>query len=134
MPLRADRVAHWAEIIRQFRQSRLSQPAFCRQRGIAPGVLKNWLYKPPYRQAIEQQLQSRTAPATTPNPRRQPARFVPLTLTAAATAMTPIPHDGAHALAVRLEVRLGSGRAIAVAPGFDPDTLRRLIALLEECP
>jgi transposase len=132
MPQRSDRVAHWAQIIHEYRQSRLTQPEFCRQRGIALGALKNWLYKAPYRQAVEQRLPQPTAPLAVPKPRRRTARFVPVALAADSIPVSPVSRETPPATARALEVRLGSGRAIAVAPGFDPDTLRRLIALLED--
>ena len=34
----------------------------------------------------------------------------------------------------RIELLLDKGRRIAVAPGFDPQTLRQLIAVVEERP
>jgi hypothetical protein len=134
MPRRSDRAAHWAQIIHEYRQSRLTQPEFCRQRGITLGALKNWLYKAPYRQAVEQRLLEPTAPLAVPKPRRRSARFVPVALTADSLPIIPAPREreAQPAAAGALEVRLGSGRAIAVAPGFDPETLRRLITLLED--
>jgi transposase len=131
MPQRSDRSAHWAQIIHEYRQSRLTQPEFCRQRGITLGALKNWLYKAPYRQAVEQRLPSSSAPAVVPKPRRKAARFVPVALAADSLPITPASREAKPVAASALEVRLTSGRAITVAPGFDPETLRRLIALLE---
>ena len=132
MSQRSDRAAHWAQIIHEYRQSRLTQPEFCRQRGIALGALKNWLYKAPYRQAVEQRLLQTTPPVAVPKPPRRSARFVPVALAADSLLTTPVSREGKPAAASALEVRLGSGRVISVAPGFDPETLRRLVALLED--
>jgi transposase len=132
MPQRPDRVTYWAEIVRRYRQAGLSQAEFCRRNGVTRSALKNWLYKAPYRQAVEQQLRQPTAPVASPKPRGRPARFVPVALAADSIPTAPAPREARPAATSALEVRLTSGRAIAVAPGFDPETLRRLIALLED--
>jgi hypothetical protein len=138
--LDSDRVAYWAEIVRQYRKSGLSQPEFCQRRGLTLGSLKNWLYKVPYRQAVDRFLEQRqggpsgpTAPKTPEaSTRPRPCRFVPVTLTTPRPATVGV--EDARGAAVVLEVRLGSGRRIAVAPGFDADTLKRLLDVLEERP
>jgi len=134
MPQRPDRVTYWAEIVRQYRQAGLSQAEFCRRNGVTRSALKNWLYKAPYRQAVEQQLRPTTTPVAASKPRRRSARFVPVALAADSIPTVPVPREAQPAATGALEVRLGSGRAIAVAPGFDPETSRRLIALLEDRP
>jgi transposase len=134
MSQRSDRVTYWAEIVRQYRQAGLSQAEFCRRNGVSRSALKNWLYKAPYRQAVEQELRPPTAPDAVPKPRRRTARFVPVALAGDSVSTDPVPRASEPTAALALEVRLGSGRAIAVAPGFDPETLRRLVALLEERP
>lgn len=53
--------------------------------------------------------------------RQQPA-FVPVRVTPTPTTSIPI------------ELVLGSGRVVRVSPGFDADTLRNLLAVLEELP
>jgi transposase len=45
-----------------------------------------------------------------------------------------LPVHVASAPAAMLEVMSGSGRVVRVPPGFDADTLRRLLAVLEEGP
>jgi transposase len=68
--LDSDRVAYWAEIVRQYRKSGLSQPEFCQRRGLTLGSLKNWLSKVPYRQAVDRFLEQRQggpSGPTTPN-------------------------------------------------------------------
>ena len=57
------------------------------------------------------------------------AHFLPVTV-----LPDPIPADAAAASRQALELLLANGRRIAVAPGFDPHTLRQLIAVLEERP
>jgi hypothetical protein len=53
---------------------------------------------------------------------RQPPAFVPVRVTPTPTASIPI------------ELVFGGGRVVRVPPGFDADTLRNLLAVLEEVP
>ena len=53
------------------------------------------------------------------------AHFVPVTI-------RPDPIPATAGSRQPLELLLGNGRRIVVAPGFDPQTLRRLIATVEE--
>jgi hypothetical protein len=53
--------------------------------------------------------------------RQQPA-FVPVRVTPTPTTSIPI------------ELVVGGGRVVRVPPGFDADTLRNLLAILEELP
>ena len=62
-----------------------------------------------------------------PRPADAAAHFVPVTiLPDPIPATAPVPRP--------LELILTCGRRIAVAPGFDPQTLRQLIATVEERP
>jgi hypothetical protein len=45
--------AEWAALIEQWRQSGLSLPAFCQQRGLSRGSMQNWVYKPELKRAVE---------------------------------------------------------------------------------
>jgi hypothetical protein len=111
----------WNALLNDFRRSGLTQAEFCERRGISIHSFRKHLYR---------------VPAPKPTPANPPssnaaAHFLPVTVlpepippTTTATPSTPQP----------LELLLGNGRRIAVAPGFDPRTLRQLIAVVEERP
>jgi hypothetical protein len=111
----------WNALLNDFRRSGLTQAEFCQRRGISLHSFRKHLYR---------------VPAPKPTPANPPssdatAHFFPVTV-----LPDPIPATSTSAAAARqpLELLLGNGRRIAVAPGFDPHTLRQLIALVEEPP
>jgi hypothetical protein len=108
----------WNALLNDFRRSGLTHAEFCRRRGISIHSFRKRLYRSP-------------APKPTPvNPRSSDstaAHFVPVTI-------LPDPIPSTAASRQPLELLLNSGRRIAVAPGFDPQTLRQLIAAVEERP
>lgn len=115
--------AGWAALIDEWQDSGLSVPDFCERRGINPGTMRGWISKRSHRLAIDQARRTHAGPAnaetaTTPV-------FLPVRLT------EPLPGPTA---APGVEVVLGPTRRIAVAPGFDPETLRRVVAVLEDRP
>src|SRR3954449_5580092 len=106
----------WNALLHDFRRSGLTQAEFCQRRDISIHSFRKRLYQ---------------APAPKPSPANPPssdpaAPFLPVI----------IPPDPIPAVASRppLELLLANGRRIAVAPGFDPHTLRQLIACVEERP
>jgi hypothetical protein len=122
------RAAEWAVFIDEWNASGLELPEFCRRRGLNRGTMQGWVYKPARKRAIEKARRdgqirraktSQDAPSV-PAPAFLPVRF------AEVTAPSPEPTDRAA-----IEVVVGAGRRIVVGPGFDPETLRRLVAALE---
>jgi len=112
---------HWADVVSQWRASGLSQKEFCRRRDISDRALNNWLYKSPYRERVARILAARSQAkldAETP-------RFLPVAVLSA----TPVADS--QASCATIEVVLPSGPRIAVMPGFDAETLRRVVAVLE---
>ena len=105
----------WRALLADFRRGRLTHAAFCRQRGISIHSFRKRLYG---QKAIV------PAAATPPRPIRFLAVHLPTTLDAPAipSAVEPL----AWVLSDRLRVLVG--------PGFDPDTLRRLLDALEARP
>ena len=111
----------WNALLSEFRRSGLTQAEFCERRGISIHSFRKHLYRVP-------------APKPTPAnplPANPATDFLPVTV-----LPDPIPAAATSAAASRqpLELLLGNGRRIAVAPGFDPHTLRQLIATVEEPP
>ena len=115
---------HWADMVSEWRASGLSQKEFCQRRGISDRALNNWLYKSPYRERVARILAARSQDdLVTETP-----RFLPVAVLGATTAIN------AQAAAAAIEIVLPNGPRIAVTPGFDAETLRRVVAALEARP
>jgi hypothetical protein len=112
----------WSALLSEFRRSGLTHAEFCERRGISIHSFRKHLYR---------------VPAPKPTPANRPssdaaAHFFPVTV-----LPDPIPALAPAPLAAcrePIELLLGNGRRIAVAPGFDPHTLRQLIATVEGPP
>jgi lambda repressor-like predicted transcriptional regulator len=111
----------WADVITQWRASGLSQKEFCRRRDISDRALNNWLYKSPYRERVARILAARSQD----KPDAETPRFLPVAV------LSSIPDMDSQASRATIEVVLPSGSRIAVTPGFDAETLRRVVAALE---
>jgi hypothetical protein len=112
----------WRRTLRQWRRSRLTVRAFCAEHGLAEPSFYAW------RQIVAERDQEaarvRAKPERASVRRAVPAGedapvFVPLRVIDASTQVT-------------LEVVLERGRVVRVLRGFDTETLRRLLALLDE--
>lgn len=95
----------WRRWIHQWQKSGLSVRAFCALHGLEQPSFYSW----------RRQIKQRDAAAAT---------FVPVQVV---TDTEPVPTRS-------FEVVLSGGRTLRVAPGFDPTTLRQLLAVLEEVP
>jgi hypothetical protein len=95
-----------------------TQAEFCRRHQISLHSL---------RKHLDQPVPSKPAPSDDRSSASADHHFLPITIVA-----DPIP--SITAFQPHLELILSNGRRIAIAPGFDPQTLRRRIALLEERP
>ena len=126
MAKRRLQAADWAALIDEWRQSGLSLPVFCRRHGLSRGTMQNWVYKPALQRAVEEAR--REARADRP-PLAAPAApaFLPVRI-AEATASDEAPDRAG------VEIVLGAGRRIVLAAGFDTETLRRVVAVLEGRP
>lgn len=116
--------AGWAALIDEWQDSGLRLPAFCERRGLNPGTMRGWIYKRGHRRAIDQ-ARREAHPARVLDEKAPEPIFLPVRLT------EPIPVATA---APGVEVVLGPTRRIVVAPGFDTETLRRVVAVLEGRP
>jgi hypothetical protein len=121
--------AEWAVLIDEWRSGGLSLPAFCRQRGLSRGTMQNWVYKPALKRAVEDARRASRARRDAPTMRAEspatPPAFLPVRF-----AEVAVPRREPEA-PIAIEVVLGGGRRIVVGPGFDPETLRRVVAALE---
>ena len=107
----------WNALLNEFRRSGLTHAEFCHRHGISIHAFRRRLYQT-------------SAPKPTPAdplPSDSADHFLPVTI-------LPDPIPATTASRQPLELLLDNGRRIAVAPGFDPQTLRRLIAVVEERP
>lgn len=104
----------WRDTLRRWKLSGLSVSEFCRRHHLSPPSLYAW----------RRTLAHRDRPATLP--RAEPTlTFVPVHITTEANAMA--------SATAPLEVVV-AGRIVRIAPGFDPATLRSLVAVLEASP
>jgi hypothetical protein len=108
----------WIAILNDFRRSGLTQAEFCQIRDLSIHVFRKHLYAP--RTSKPTPTTARSSPAHSPD-------FVPVTI-------LPDPTPAIAANPQALELILPNGRRIAVSPGFDSQTLRRLITVVEDRP
>ncbi len=126
--------SRWNAIVSDFRRSGLTQADFCRQRNISLASFRYHFYKPASSKPAHGDKRSPASPGS-PKPAPSDAhcsasldhQFVPVTI-------LPDPIFSGTASQPQLEVITSNGRRIAVSPGFDTQTLRRLIAVVEERP
>jgi hypothetical protein len=109
--------ASWPNLIAQWRLSGLTQAEFCTRRGLSLPTFRYHLYKP-----------SRRLEAPGPPPETA-TNGIPLFLP---VVCPPAPQCGGLLAppASSIEVILSDGLRIAVTPGFDPQTLRRVVDAL----
>lgn len=115
---KARREAHWRRVLERWRQSGLPKTEFSRRERISPDVLAWWQAEIHRRD----QARRRRTPAARPRPGGAPEQpaFVPVRV----IQPPPPPSSGV------LEV-LAGGRVVRVRPGFDAETLGRVLATLE---
>ena len=111
-----------AALIDPWRKSGLSLPAFCAPRGVNAKTMSGWIHKPAYRAAIDR-VRSKAVAAQVPD-QATPA-FLPVQV-ADVQAQQHTPGRAGVAVVI------GSGRRVVVTPGFDAETLRRVVAVLED--
>jgi transposase len=112
----------WRRTLRQWRRSGLSVRVFCAEHGLAEPSFYAW------RRIVAQRDQESARVRAKPE-RDRLRRAVP----ASGDAPVFVPLRVIDVAAqVALEVVLERGRVVRVLRGFDAETLRRLLALLEE--
>ena len=115
--------ATWQSIVEDFRGSGLTQAEFCSRRGLSLHTFRRRFYDRP--RSSPSPSTSQPPPVADPIPPALP-RLLPVTLVAGSPAAAT-PETPPDPLVLILDAR----RRIAVAPGFDADTLRRLIETIE---
>jgi hypothetical protein len=104
----------------------LSLPAFCERHGLRKGTMQNWVYKPALKLAVEKARRAAEASRETPAEVVELAEPAPAFLPLKIVEVAAEPNRHAP-----IEVILGQGRRIRVRRGFDPQTLRQVVATLE---
>jgi hypothetical protein len=115
--------AQWSRIIQDWQASRLTQAEFCRGRGLSLKSFRYWRYKP-YRSNVFERLDKATDGLGRSLTVASAPRFVPVTLAVPAPETPTAPRP--------IEILLAGGQRVAVAQGFDPETLRQVVAALED--
>ena len=103
---RADREQFWRDLIWRQQQSGQSVQAFCDSQGVLSPSFYSW------RKRLNESNGGPTA------------QFVPVQVERELAPVTP----------GRIEVRLTNGTCVRVEPGFDPQALRDVLAVLEPQP
>lgn len=116
----------WSERVARWIQSGQSGPEFAEAIGVNVWTLRKW------RQRLSQQERCAVqALEAGPSPRGRRSRAAvqrsPLEFVEVLTGAPP-PHEPSGE---PLELVLGRGRSVRVRAGFDPQTLQRLLAVLE---
>lgn len=112
-----DRSRYWRGVLAEWEKSGLSQVAFCRQRQLSLSALRWWRGK--FLKEGEKATRKRQS---------RKGRFVPVRVVESSSA-AEAEVGGGEGSAV--EVLLGHGRSVRVRSGFNPEVLRRVIAVLE---
>jgi len=95
--------------------------AFCERQGLNFGTMSGWAYKRTHREALERarcEADADSSPAVD---------FVPIRV----IESEPRPRSSSHS---GVEIVVGANRRVAVGAGFDAETLRRVVAVLEDRP
>jgi transposase-like protein len=110
----------WREMVGRWRRSGVTIRAFCAEHGLSEPSFYGWRREIARRDEPIGERSARTGARSVRQAKGLPA-FVPLRVTPPESAAT-------------LEVVVGAGHIVRVAPGFDAATLRHLLAVLAEAP
>ncbi len=108
----------WRDMMRQWQRSGQAVREFCVEKGLSEACFYAW------RRTIAERDEHAARPDSGRDDRSEVAE---------APVFVPV-HVTRNAVASALEVVIGTKRVVRVSPGFDPATLRGLLAILEEAP
>ena len=127
MPRRSSRTVDWVSLCRKWRGSGLTQSEFCRRLDLPLHTFRRRLY---HREARDEAGGASQSGSKAGPPTRDPAPcFLPVRVVADGGAAPGSATLLSHARPV--EVILQGGRRVVVPPGFDPETLRQVVGILE---
>jgi transposase len=104
----------WRQMLRRWQRSGLSVRDFCARHQLSEANFYAWR-----RTLAQREPRSTPSRITRPHPAEPTPTFVPVQLAAPPRPPTPI------------EIVVGRPRLLRLLPGFDADTLRQVLALLE---
>jgi hypothetical protein len=116
--------AEWVELIDRWQASGLSLSAFCHEYGLNFGTMQGWAYKSTHKDALEKARREAGAVADPVEASPVAEAFLPVLVAEGPRASPPTHRAG-------VEVMLGLGRRVGLEIGFDAETLRRVLAVLE---
>lgn len=108
----------WREMVGRWRRSGVTIRDFCAEHGLSEPSFYGWR-----RELARRDQEARERPARTKARPARCAKSLPAFVPVRVTPVEP---------ASPLEVVVGAGHVVRVAPGFDAATLRRLLAVLAE--
>lgn len=130
---------HWRELIEKWRASGQSVRGFCAEHHIAEPSFYAWRrtialrdqQRDPQLQPVKASQSLAPSHSTSQEKSDQRPVFVPVRVV---SPVDETPRSRDVPVPAWLELVIGSGRIVRVPPGFDTDTLRQLLAVLEEPP
>jgi hypothetical protein len=129
----ASRAIYWSALLADFRRSGMTHVQFCRARRISLHSFRNWLYRlRPASPSAEPPRADDSLPKTAVPARSAPPAFLPLQIRTTPTALLGDRQGGPSPLP--FELVLGHDWSLRIPASFDPDSLRRLLDVLEERP
>ena len=127
----------WREIVGRYERSGMKVRAFCNQEQIKESQFFSWKRELKRRDDAQtanqdgRQRSGRSHPAgSTADPRAMSTRAAAMTGPAAAFAPLHVVTTPAAAPS-SIEIIVADGRRVAVAPGFDPEALSQVLAVVE---
>jgi hypothetical protein len=117
--------AEWVRLIDEWRASGSSLSVFCQRRGLTFGTMQGWVYKTTHKDALEKARREAGAGRDDAAESSAAEAFLPIRVRDAEPEPRGIGCSG-------IEVVLGEGRRVVIGAGFDAETLRRVVAVLED--
>jgi transposase-like protein len=122
--------SHWLEIVRRQAESGQSVTSYCRQAGIKESAFYWW------RRELARRSQQGESLCQRPGVTRRQAAERPLARKSAGMAAGFLPvrvvAERRREAGCGVEILLGEGRRLYIAPGFDRQTLLDVLGVLEE--
>jgi hypothetical protein len=110
----------WRDMLQRWHRSRQTIRDFCAEHHLSEPSFYAW------RTTIAQRDKAKASPAKASSPPSPDGENLP--------AFVPVHVRPANTTVASLELVVGTGRVVRIPTGFDADTLRHLLAVLEETP
>lgn len=107
----SEKVAYWQRFVNEWERSGQSQAAFCQARDLKLSTFRWWRH-----QLLQEAAESGQAKGS-----KSQELFIPVRIV-----------DTPSSPSAPIEILLPNTRRIQIHPGFDPNTLRQVLAVLDE--